>query len=328
MKKTIFTLIFVLISSATCAHPCTSQMNDPEEESAYNKDAYAAYDFGIKIQDAVRRKDSTAFLALMQKELSFEGPRRSVIKSHPFDEIFPAEWQQAVLREKPECGKTREGNYTFSGGSVQYEKIDGSTGHYTITSLAMDFDESKYLSNKNLPKGWKIDGRLIPPHCLPRPWISGDNFESYAEYYNLNETEFMHHPGKFFGKPIQNLDYVINEWSSQVVSPLDACKANDKEFVVQEDNSILWGKIPEAESYKILGELLPQECAKLAPHYSIKPKQCYAIHVTEYVDGTMGQYDTDYIYGLFRTKDRNYILPLLSFENQNEMAAYIEDHLQ
>ncbi len=188
-------------------------------------------------------------------------------------------------------------------------------------------DKNKYLPNKDLPQGWYVDGELVPPQCLPHPFISEDNFESFADYYKFDVGELEKEPGKFFGKPIKDLNYLPDEWAVQVIAPLDICGNDAEKPIIQEDGSVLSGQMPDADGYKIFGRLGQQECAKLIPNYPVKPEICYAINVTEYMSGSMGRYDSNYIYGLIREKDKNYILPLLSFESSNDMIAYVEKHL-
>lgn len=83
--------------------------------------------------------------------------------------------------------------------------------------------------------------------------------------------------------------------------------------------------MPDAEGYKILGVLGQQECNKLLPNYPVKPEICYAIHVTEYMSGTMGRYDNQYVYGLIREMDKNYILPLLSIYEERSLPCILKN---
>ena len=206
----------------------------------------------------------------------------------------------------------------MSRGLVWYEKSDTFPAEYTITGMNMPFDENKYLPDKDLPQGWVVEGELIPPQCLPHPFISEDNFEPFADYYKLDVGEFEKEPGKFFGKPIKDLSYLPDSWAVKVIASLDTCGSDADKPVVQEDGSVLSGEMPDAEGYKILGRLDQQECAKLIPNYPVKPEICFAINVTEYTDGTMRQYDNNYIYGLIKEKDKNYILPLLSLGSKDD----------
>lgn len=328
MKKSFTILAFILLTIAPLeahAHPCDDYLASPEAKNADKADIYAAYDFGLKIQDAIRNKDADALLALIEGELVHNGPRRSIIKSQPFDVLFPAGWQDAVLAGAPACGRIGWRGYMIASGLIWYEKSDTFPEQYTMTGMNMPFDENKHLPDKDLPQGWFVDGKLIPPECLPRPFMSEDNFESFADYYKLDVDEFEKEPGKFVGKPIKDLDYLPDDWATMVTAPLDTCGNDADTPIVQKDGSVLSGQKPDAEGYKILGRLAPQECAKLIPNYPVKPEICYAINVTEYMDGTMRQYDTHYLYGLIRETDKNYILPLLSFESRNDMIAYIEN---
>ena len=147
MEKILTILIFLLLVAMPLegqAHPCDAYTTSPRAENADMADVYAAYDFGLKIQDAIRNKDGEALLALIEGELLHNGPRRSVIKSQPFDEIFPAGWQNSVLAGKPECGRIGWRGYMIASGLIWYEKSDTFPAQYTITGMNMPFDENKY----------------------------------------------------------------------------------------------------------------------------------------------------------------------------------------
>lgn len=334
MKKHLLILLLIVMPFAMVpwgtarAHPCDSYLASPEAKNAgANKaDVLAAYDFGLKIQDAIHKKDAALLLSLIKGELPYNGPRRSLIESQPFDAVFPADWQNAVLTGTPECRRTGWRGYMMAEGLIWYEKADSFPEKFTITSMNRLSDD-KDLPNNDLPQGWSVDGKLIPPQCLPHPFLSEDNFESFADYYKFDTGAFEKEPGKFFGSSIKNLDYVPDDWAVGVIAPLDKCGDDADKPVVQEDGSVLSGQMPDAEGYKILGRLAPQECNKLIPDYPVKPEICYAINVTEYMSGTMREYNSNYIYGLIRGKDRTYILPLLSFKSRNDMIDYIEKHL-
>ena len=196
-----------------------------------------------------------------------------------------------------------------------------------LTAIAVSMQGHAEDTNKDLLQGWYVDGELIPPQCLPRPFISEDNFESFAGYYKIDANELEEEPGKFFGNPIKDLNYLPDSWAVKVIAPLDTCSNDADQPIIQDDGSVLSGQMPDAEGYKILGVLGQQECNKLLPSYPVKPEICYAIHVTEYMSGTMGRYDNNYIYGLIKEQDKSYILPLISFESSYDMIDYVEKRL-
>lgn len=334
MKNTVAALLLltlIAVPVAGRAHPCDAESADGRGADSDRAAMYAAYDFGLKIQDAIRHKDSAALLALMEGELIHNGPRRSVIAAHPFDEIFPVHWQDSVLSGTPQCGRVGWRGYMLSRGLVWYEKSDTAPARYTLTGLNMPFDEDKYLPDRDLPQGWFVDGELVPPQCLPQLFMSGDNFESFSRHYKIDDDLFQQKPGQFFGAPIRDLDIRPDSWAIQVIARLDQCGNEDTESSIspptlQEDGSILSGEIPNAQGYKIFGRVDPEHCAGLLPHYPVKPEICYAVNVTQYTSGSMRQYDLYYIYGLVRARDKAYILPLLSFDGRNDMINYVETH--
>ena len=65
---------------------------DPEE----------AYAFGLKIQDAVRKRDLPKFFSLVDGELDY-GPRRKYVENKAFHEVFPDSWRAAILKDEPPC---------------------------------------------------------------------------------------------------------------------------------------------------------------------------------------------------------------------------------
>lgn len=194
-----------------------------------------------------------------------------------------------------------------------------------LTAVITSF--KAYAYDKNLLQGWYVDGVLIPPQCLPHPFISEDNFESFANFYKIDLEKLKKEPGQFFGHPIKDLNYIPDEWAIDVIASLDECGHKAETAVMQPDGSVLSGQMPDADGYKILGRINPKECSQLIPHYPVKPELCYAINVTEYMSGTMGRYDSNYIYGLIREKHKNYILPLLSLDTENSKTTQKERSL-
>ena len=63
------------------------------------------------------------------------------------------------------------------------------------------------------PNGWEIREGLIPPQCFVTEWLSGNNFEEFADKYSIENVEaFRSHPGLYLGKEIPNLNSMIPSW--------------------------------------------------------------------------------------------------------------------
>jgi hypothetical protein len=108
----------ILLSKETGPHICEEQWWDMSDDD--RREAVAAYDFGLSIQDAIHRKDKDAVLKLIKEEL-IKGPRRAVITAGSFDDVFPVSWQTDVLAAKPECTRVGWRGYMLSQGLVWYD---------------------------------------------------------------------------------------------------------------------------------------------------------------------------------------------------------------
>ena len=51
---------------------------------------------------------------------------------------------------------------------------------------------------KNLPIGWKVSEKLIPPQCFSTEWMSSDNYEEFAKSLELKIIKIFKKLRKIF----------------------------------------------------------------------------------------------------------------------------------
>ena len=69
MKKCFALFVFLILAAMPLeaqAHPCDDYLARSGAKNEDKADIIAAYDFGLKIQDAIHNKDAEALLALIR----------------------------------------------------------------------------------------------------------------------------------------------------------------------------------------------------------------------------------------------------------------------
>ena len=81
----------------------------------------------------------------------------------------------------------------LDSGSVWYNRDKEKDKWHIFGILGAKKED---LTNKNIPVGLEFEGRVIPPHCLSTPWMSGDNYEDFADKFKVKNYEhFSKNPG-------------------------------------------------------------------------------------------------------------------------------------
>ena len=289
-----------------------------------------AYDFGVKIQNFVKRKDLNALFKLIDGELT-SGPRQSYIKNKKFTDIFSENWRQSVLHEKPACKPVGWRGFMLGNGLIWYQKTKQGWHIFAINGAA-----SEPLKTKT-PVAWVVSDKLLPPQCFVRLWMSDDNFEEYEKHFSIIYTKnFRTNPGLYFGDKISSLRPIIPSWNSpgdtstlSLFAYTDQCSSTKAQ--VDNKQRVVTNKICEKDvgctqyEYSILAELSLTSCKKLAPHMPGKCLSSYLISIGDYSGGSMG-WDFQYnIYGAFKLRDnKNIIIPLKIFYTKNTARNYID----
>ena len=108
-------------------------------------------------------------------------------------------------------------------GSIWFNK-DRDQGKWYIFSILGA--KKELISEKTLPIGWKIIKTLIPPQCFSTIWMSGDNYEEFADKFAIsNYIDFSQNLGKYLGKNIPNLEPITASWNDKIylAASLEQC---------------------------------------------------------------------------------------------------------
>ena len=285
---------------------------------------HEAYDFGIKIQNIIKEKDLAGLFKLVEGELK-SGPRKSFIKDKNFDEIFNEEWVNSILSIKPDCYPMGWRGFMLDSGSVWYNKVDQGWEIFAINGAKLEEDKSSIV-------GWNYNNNLIHPTCFARVWMSGDNFEEFADQFKISNYEkFSKKPGEFFGKEIDNFNPIKAMWDEyiKIINPINDCpfkdsKVNNDEKFITINGEGEFGTIKYG--YSIIEAIAEKKCADLSPNIDSKCLSSYLVKAGDYSGGSMG-WDMSYgIYGLFDLdKLGPSIVPLIFFENKNEALNYLSN---
>lgn len=325
MKKVLFILFISLIYyTPSTASNCTSE----DIEYAKTWDNYykpqEAYDFGVKIQNIIKAKDLKGLFALVEGELQ-SGPRRSFIENKSFDEIFTEKWISSLLNSAPNCSPMGWRGFMLDSGSVWYNKADQGWEIFAINGAKVEEDKSSII-------GWSYNNKLIHPTCFARVWMSGDNFEEFADQFKISNYErFSKKPGEFFGKEINNFNPIKAMWDEyiKIINPINDCSFkdskinNDEKFITIKGE----GEFGAIEyGYSIIKNIGEKKCLELSPNIGSKCLGSYLIKAGDYSGGSMG-WDMSYgIYGLFDIdKLGPSIAPLIFFDNKNDALNYLSN---
>ena len=301
------------------------------DDSRYASDK--AYAFGLKIQEAVRERDLTAFFSLVDGELEY-GPRRKYAENKAFHEVFPDSWRAAILKEKPPCAPLGWRGFMLANGLVWYKESTHTSDTFRIVQVHGWVPEK--LSS--VPVGWKVDDRLLPPQCFVYMWDSGDNFQEVARLFAIPDDwdtpefkDFEHNTGKYFGAPIYPF-YRASKYS--LWEYVDECLFSVNSDQLQISDSTVEYVYPESEGreflrYTILANISPELCQTLAPNLPGKCLESYLVHIA-YCGGSLGCRGPHSIYGMFQMHDgerhdgERIIFPLKNFRTENLARNFLD----
>lgn len=314
--------IFFLSNTPSRASNCTAE--DIEYAEFWNNyyKPQDAYNFGIKIQNIIKAKDLNELFKLVRGELQ-SGPRKSFIKDKSFDEIFDEEWVTSLLSESPNCSPVGYRGFMLDRGSIWYNKGDQGWEIFAINGAKLE-------ENNLSIAGWYHNNEIIYPTCFARVWMSGDNFEEFADQFNISNYEkFSKKPGEFFGREINNFNPIKAMWDEyiKIINPINECSFTDSEINIDENFVTIdveddFGIIQF--TYSIIETVDEQKCLNLSPNINGKCLSSYLVEVGDYSGGSMGWDMTYGIYGLFNLdKLGPSVIPLIFFENKNEALNYL-----
>ena len=340
-QKLILTLLIIFVVPIPVKSgnqiPVRKNCSLVKKEQGYDYyDRQEAHDFGRKIQTLLAKKDIEGIYRNVLIDELQNGPRREFIEKKIFDQIFPKEWVNKVIKSEIDCDSVGWRGFMISQGLIWFDRME--SGKWSIKSINGVNQEN--FDNKNLI-GWETNKGIIPPTCFP----TFGNFEKpkvdlFTEEFRIkNKRKFEYSPGEYIGKTIP-LGYEIKSKISKnnvysVATNLDECfKWNSENGFVKKEKrkhelvlveNIIYQKnnIKGLENhdrykshYEVLKRVDTSKCNKLAKQLS----QCndsYLIRIGYNSGGTIGWLGKYYIFGIFDYKNEKYIVPLKVFNNRN-----------
>jgi len=300
--------LFIFIFSITLCAASNAHSSDTSRSQSIPKDCLKpeVYTFGSKIQKAVKEKDLSALYSLVKGELS-HGPRRAFVKGKTFDEVFPEEWRQALLKEEPPCsGSWRGYVIRWDKGDVWYYADDDGGYITSIGGVPTEFPED------SIKNEWLYQGDVLSGWCFTIIGYFQDNYEDLHEEFAKHEEphEFYRFIGKYLGKevPLQH-----EEWLSQNINKcVERVRPSTEGTTFQE--------------YQVLKKISPKHCESLAPNIKQSCQVGLLVKIFESGGGSLIRRKTG-LYGIFNpSKKRNaYVAPLINFKNPNDALNFLDD---
>ena len=322
---------FALLVSPVMANECSKEDKDYADfwQNYYTpEDAYA---FGSKVQSLVSKQDLSGIFSLVQGELQ-NGPRKEFVANKTFKEVFDEEWISQVLGDNAPCSPIGWRGFMLGNGLIWYNKADDGWTIFSINGAALEIPDNPLL-------GWTINETIVHPFCFNRPWMSGDNFEEFAEVFEIKKLgRFFENPGLFMGSSISNFAPISPSWCSSdgqcekisLAAQLEQCSPANFDF--EDRNGTVWIKDSSdgydvEHSYQIIGTISDKRCSDLAPNIGVSCNKGYLIGVGDYSGGSMG-WDMSYgVYGFFDLPNFGpSIVPLKFFQNKNEGLNFLDEN--
>jgi len=322
----IFSFPKVLDASVICT-------DEDREYAAFWDNYYEpedAYKFGQTIKQLVADRDLIGLFELVPDELMV-GPRKKFIENKIFDQVFTENWRSTILESEIPCSPVGWRGFMLANGWIWYRFDPDPSGTWYILTIH-GATEEEYEPAITDP-AWRVGDKVIPPECFVREWMSGDNFEEYADTYGIEDYgDFRKYTGKYFGREINRIgpindvhlatvlgDCSIVGFFSGVPEPLSI----NADYVSREgcdENYCL------SDSYRLLAPLSQAECQSLAPYLPGQCESAYLIKTVEETGGSIGA-DIDYnFYGLFNLEDgRKAIVPLVNFSRENDARNFLDE---
>lgn len=286
----------------------------------------AAYDFGKKIQNAVRNKDKEALIELFDGEVK-NGPRIAFIRDQDFDAVFSDDWQSMVTSEEPSCTTVGWRGHMLGRGMIWYDQAvtDGDDSRFYISAINNTPPEPQILGQ---PIAWMHHGTALPPSCFIYTGMSADNFQEIALQNGLSDNiddpefiQFSQYPAKFISRQIPlsadnglfiNIDECIEQTDLYII------KDYKVSYPINEYGQYF------ADSYSVLAQLPNKICEQ---QIDTTVHDCYAIERTTETGGTIGSDGNVGLYATFDIDGDTFITPLQYFGSVNNARNFIDDAL-
>jgi hypothetical protein len=321
-------------------NPCEDSKGRDNYYSVSQKNE--AYNFGLKIQQAVENEDVKAIFQLVSGELS-NGPRKKNVSGKSFDALFTTGWKEAILGEKPSCYPNGTRGFVLGGDLVRYDK--GKAGEWSIHTIS-----GVHITDFTRPTepSWIYGNDLLRPTCFEDIWASGDNYEFYHKYYGGSSAypEFVRNIGSYMGAKIP-LEPVTADWGDKLSlavelnkcstpysshgKPIKIDKSDTTITIEINDNAVretcssdTYGCKTNWGWYAVLRNIPLEACGLLAPHLK---GDCVDIRLVKKAPTFGGGYSTANIYGIVKDaiSKRTYMVPLANLGKVNDALNYLDE---
>ena len=285
----------------------TPKCSDPINEIAFR--------FGETIKKIFVNEDLLTLITHIEGELENGFRKRYAINAN-FGEVFPQNTVNAVVASTVECDPVGWRGYMLGNGEVWY---DCNENGCNIRSILSNPEPLKYKQN-----GFEISGTTISPKCFSYEWMSGDNFEEYADKFKIIDyDDFRVNTGLYFGREITDFQSIVPNWcvgncsEINLINSVGKCNA-EPSFI--NNNAVILNDL----SYVVLDQKIAN-CSQLSPNLAVNLKDCFLVSMVEQTGGSMGGYSRHGIYGIAALPQLGEsIIPLKFFDTINDALNYLD----
>ena len=273
------------------------------------------------IRELIKSKDSHGIAKLIPSQLT-RGPIKQSIIAKPFGEVFPKGWVDNFEKNwSYPCGELQSNLILGDPKSPLWFNVNLEGAPRIISVIGLQEKSEKTIqANK-----WVYKGTAINANCFTTHWNSGDNYEEFAETFNLGKygdpiyDDFVTHPGTFIGKQIP-IDMVLDPWPL-ITLPLHLSPT------LKECNSFSDRDGPL--KYITHGSYKLTSCEDLAPNIQ---GSCVDMKLVQ-VNGPFGYSNVQsktVLYGLFELTSarQTHVVPLLNFDLLNQGIVETQKYLK
>lgn len=309
--------------SANVAAQCSKKDHALAASWHHSYQPEAAQAFARRVQQLVREKNMTGFLALIPKPL-VSGPRKADMRQHQFDEVFSDVWQRKVLSSVAPCAPVGWRGFSLAQGLIWFRFDQGKWLIFSINGA------NNLSSLPKLSAAWRINGHVVSPGCFFRTWLSSDNLKAFAKAYQIkNYRDFQNHPGQYIGLKIPldaRIQFLAEDSVIWLSAPMAECqqgalwhgkfsapKQTKIRLTANGMQSQRCTSVGQCEvlAYRRIAKLTTAHCQALAPHIKGLCQQAFLVAIGTDTGGSMG-WNTSYnLYGLFNTPKQGQFLVLL-----------------
>jgi hypothetical protein len=325
----------IYAEASTKSTVCNADEDERSTKDRDNDPVYA-YEFGLKIQQYVERRDLQGLFSLVIGEL-YRGPRKKSIQGKSFPEFFSEGWRELVLYMKPRCKPVGWRGYMISHGQIWY-RLDSKTGQWGI--FAINGAQELEATKRPIDGSWQYQGKYLTWQCFVTEWLSSDNYEEFYDQVvkdrsDISFRDLVDNIGQHIGGLIP-LEPIAPRWDEttelSLVVKLPECLR---------DNKLLKLKIEEGwivriyyctsrrclnAKYRALKHISPSHCNSLLPNFAQTCLDLRLVEIVEELDGSMGSTRDVGIYGIFEDpiSKHHYVAPLKYFYGVNDALNYID----